>query len=103
MLLEKFNEKYGDLIPAQKSVLKEYINNVTNTVKLREFVNEQFTQINKTLTELIPTVTDKTTQIKLAEVATLLQPLDKTQNVKDENIVSLLQYHQLIAELKAIK
>jgi glucan phosphorylase len=103
MLLEKFNEKYGDLIPAQKSVLKEYINNVTNTVKLREFVNEQFAQINKTLTELIPTVTDKTTQIKLAEVATLLQPLDKNQNVKDENIVSLLQYHQLIAELKAIK
>ena len=103
MLLEKFNEKYGDLTPAQKSVLKEYINNVTNTIKLREFVNEQFAQISKTITELIPTVTDKTTQIKLSEVATLLQPLDKNQNVKDENIISLLQYHQLIAELKAIK
>lgn len=103
MLLEKFNEKYGDLIPAQKSVLKEYINNVTNTVKLREFVNDQFAVINKSLAELIPTVTDKTTQIKLSEVATLLQPLDKNQNVKDENIISLLQYHQLIAELKAIK
>jgi glucan phosphorylase len=103
MLLEKFNEKYGDLTPAQKSVLKEYINNVTNTIKLREFVNEQFTFITKQLTELIPTVTDKTTQIKLTEVATLLQPLDKNQNVKDENIISLLQYHQLIAELKAVK
>jgi hypothetical protein len=103
MLLEKFNEKYGDLTPAQKSVLKEYINNVTNTIKLREFVNEQFAIINKQLVELIPTVTDKTTQIKLTEVATLLQPLDKNQNVKDENIISLLQYHQLIAELKAIK
>jgi glucan phosphorylase len=103
MLLEKFNEKYGDLTPAQKSVLKEYINNVTNTIKLREFVNEQFASINKQLIELIPTVKDKTTQIKLSEVATLLQPLDKNQNVKDENIISLLQYHQLIAELKAIK
>jgi hypothetical protein len=103
MLLEKFNEKYTNLNNAQKSVLKEYINNVTNTVKLREFVNEQFTSISKQLTELIPIVTDKTTQIKLSEVVTLLQPLDKTQNVKDENIVSLLQYHQLIAELKAIK
>jgi len=103
MLLEKFNEKYGDLTPAQKSVLKEYINNVTNTIKLREFVNEQFASINKQLIELIPTVKDKTTQIKLSEVATLLQPLDKNQNVKDENIISLLQYHQLIAELKAVK
>jgi hypothetical protein len=103
MLLEKFNEKYTNLNNAQKSVLKEYINNVTNTVKLREFVNEQFATINKQLTELIPTVTDKTTQIKLSEVATLLQPLDKNQSVKDENVISLLQYHQLIAELKAVK
>ena len=103
MLLEKFNEKYSTLSQAQKSVLKEYINNVTNTVKLREFFNEQFTTINKSLTELIPTVADKTVQIKLTEIASFLQPLDKNQNVKDENIISLLQYHQLIAELKAIK
>jgi len=103
MLLEKFNEKYGDLIPAQKSVLKEYINNVTNTIKLREFVNEQYAQIKKALTELTPLVADRTVQIKLTEVITLLTPLDKNQNVKDENIISLLQYHQLIAELKAIK
>jgi len=33
----------------------------------------------------------------------LLQPLDKTQSVKDENIVSLLQYYQLIDELKSVK
>jgi glucan phosphorylase len=103
MLLEKFNEKYGDLTPAQKSVLKEYINNVTNTIKLREFVNEQYAQIKKALTELTPSVADRTVQIKLTEVITLLAPLDKNQNVKDENIISLLQYHQLIAELKAIK
>jgi hypothetical protein len=39
----------------------------------------------------------------LAEVVTLLKPLDKTQNVKDENVISLLQYYQLIEELKAVK
>jgi hypothetical protein len=103
MLLEKFNEKYSTLSQSQKSVLKEYINNVTNTVKLREFVNEQYATIKKALTELTPLVADRTVQIKLNEVITLLNPLDKNQNVKDENIVSLLQYHQLIAELKAVK
>lgn len=103
MLLEKFNEKYSTLSQAQKSVLKEYINNITNTVKLREFVNEQFATIRKALTELTPSVTDKTVQIKLNEVITLLNPLDKNQNVKDENIISLLQYHQLVAELKSVK
>ena len=103
MLLEKFNEKYSTLSQAQKSVLKEYINNITNTVKLREFVNEQYATIKKALTELTPNVTDKTVQIKLNEVITLLNPLDKNQNVKDENIISLLQYHQLVAELKSVK
>jgi hypothetical protein len=103
MLLEKFNEKYLTLSNAQKSVLKEYINNVTNTVKLREFVNEQYSIIKKALNELTPNVADKTVQIKLNEVINLLQPLDKNQNVKDENIVSLLQYYQLIAELKIVK
>ena len=103
MLLEKFNSKYATLSDTQKNVLKEFINNITNTTKLRDFVNSNFTTIAKELTQIIPTVTDKTTQIKLSEVVTLLKPLDKTQNVKDENIISLLQYHQLIEELKAVK
>jgi len=103
MLLEKFNEKYGDMSPAQKSVLKEYINNISNTVKLREFVNESTTAIKAQIAELSKTVVDKTIQIKLNEVATLLKPLEKNQSVKDDNIIALLQFHQLIEELKSVK
>jgi len=99
MLLEKFNSKYATLSDRQKLTLKEFINNITNTTKLRDFVNSNFKTITEEINTLIPTVADKTTQIKLAEVVTLLQPLDKTQNVKDENIISLLQYYQLIDEL----
>jgi hypothetical protein len=103
ILLEKFNEKYVSLSPKQKSVLKEYINNISNTVKLREFVNENFKALRDELTKLNESVTDKTTQIKINEVITFLQPLDKKVSVKDEHIVSLLQYHQLVTELKSIK
>jgi hypothetical protein len=103
ILLEKFNEKYVSLSPKQKSVLKEYINNISNTVKLREFVNENFETLRNELTKLNESVTDKTTQIKINEVITFLQPLDKKVSVKDEHIVSLLQYHQLVTELKSIK
>ena len=103
MLLEKFNSKYATLSDKQKGVLKEFINNISNTTKLREFVNSNFKNITEEITALIPTIVDKTTQIKLAEVITLLHPLDKTQNVKDENIISLLQYHQLIDEIKSVK
>jgi hypothetical protein len=103
MLLEKFNSKYATLSDRQKLILKEFINNITNTIKLRDFVNKNFNIINEEITKIIPTVSDKTTQIKLVEVITLLKPLDKTQNVKDENVISLLQYYQLIEELKAVK
>ena len=103
MLLEKFNSKYATLSDRQKLTLKEFINNISNTTKLREFVNKNFGIITEEINTLIPSITDKTTQIKLAEVVTLLQPLDKTQNVKDENIISLLQYYQLIEEIKSVK
>lgn len=102
-LLEKFNKKYVTLNIQQKNILKEYINNISNTPRLKEFVNNSFDTLSKELNQLIPSVTDKTTQIKLSELLNLLKPLDKTQNVKDEHIVSLLQYHQLINELKATK
>tara|TARA_R110000822_G_scaffold47231_6_gene125499 strand:- start:284 stop:1138 length:855 start_codon:yes stop_codon:yes gene_type:complete len=103
MLLEKFNEKYGDMSNAQKTVLKEYINNISNTVKLREFVNNSYTAIKTQIAQLSKTVADKTTQIKLTEIVNLLRPLDKNQNVKDDNIIALLQFHQLIDELKSVK
>lgn len=103
MLLEKFNEKYGDMSNAQKTVLKEYINNISNTVKLREFVNNSYTAIKTQIAQLSKTVADKTTQIKLTEIVNLLKPLDKNQNVKDDNIIALLQFHQLIDELKSVK
>ena len=103
MLLEKFNSKYATLSDRQKLILKEFINNITNTTKLREFVNKNFGVITEEINTLIPSITDKTTQIKLAEVVTLLKPLDKTQSVKDENIISLLQYYQLIEEIKSVK
>jgi hypothetical protein len=103
MLLEKFNSKYSTLSDRQKLILKEFINNITNTTKLRDFVNNNFNIIIKEINKIIPTVSDKTTQIKLTEVITLLHPLDKSQSVKDENIISLLQYYQLIEELKSAK
>lgn len=102
-LLEKFNSKYSNMSAEQKIVLKEYINNISNTVKLREFVNDSYISIKTELAKLNKIVTDKTTQIKINEIVNILTPLDKNQNVKDDNIIALLQFHQLISELKAIK
>lgn len=103
MLIEKFNEKYGDLTPDQKLVLKEFINNVSSTTKLKDFVNNNIDGIKKQLTKLVEKVEDNTIKIKINEVVNLIKPLDKNQSVKDDDIITLLTYHQLVAELKSVK
>lgn len=101
MLIEKFNEKYANLLPEQRNVLKTYINNITNTVSLREFINKELDNIKNSLIALQPLVQDKRTQIKLTELVSIIKPLDKTESAKDEDILNILQFHELIHEIKS--
>ena len=41
ILVEKFNKKYSSLSQSQKKLLKEYINNISNTNSLKEFVETE--------------------------------------------------------------
>ena len=99
VLLEKFNGKYASLNDNQKSVLKEFINSVDSTPKLRDFYNTKITEIKTTLTKQVKKVTDKAIQIKLNEVNNMLTPLGKTANVGNDDLVNLLQYYELLEEL----
>ena len=102
LMIEKFNEKYANLIPEQRDVLKIYINKISNTVSLRDYVNESFANIKNTLTELTDKVVDQRTQIKLKELQSIIKPIDKNESVKDEDILNLLQFHELIHEIKSL-
>jgi hypothetical protein len=102
IMIDKFNEKYANLLPEQREVLKTYINKVSNTVSLRDYVNENFAQIKKSLVSLNAKVTDQRTQIKLKELQSIIQPIDKNESVKDEDILNLLQFHELIHEIKSL-
>ena len=48
ILLEKFNSKYGKLLPEQKNILKEFITSVDSSARLRNVVNEELKEL-KTL------------------------------------------------------
>ena len=102
VLLEKFNGKYASLNDNQKSVLKEFINSVDSTPKLRDFYNTKITEIKATLTKQVKKVTDKAIQIKLNEVNNMLTPLGKTANVGNDDLVNLLQYYELLEELTKV-
>ena len=99
VLLEKFNGKYESLSDNQKLVLKEFINSVDSTPKLKEFYNTKVGEIKEELNKLAEQVTNKAIQIKINEVANLLSPLGKTSNVGDDELVNLLQYYALLEEL----
>ena len=102
MLIEKFNSKYSDLSDRQKLVLKEFINNISNPEHLKEFINENLNKVKKELTDLVKQVNDRTIEIKLNEVITLIKPIYTKSSVKDENLVTLLQYQQLAEEIKKV-
>ena len=39
LLVDKFNKKYSNLNESQRNLLREYINNLSNTNSLREFID----------------------------------------------------------------
>jgi hypothetical protein len=101
ILMENFNGKYTNLYNSQKEVLRQYINSVDSTPVLREFYNAEVNKIKTQLTELNSSITDKTVQIKITEVINLIEELDKNAKVTSDNIVNVLQYLELVEELKA--
>ena len=101
ILLEKFNGKYSSLYESQKEILKEFITSVDSTPKLRAFYNNRIQELKAELASINKTLTDKVIQIKLNEVLPLIVEIEKTQSIKNENIVDLLQYCELVEELKA--
>ena len=100
ILMEKFNGKYTNLHDSQKEVLRQYINSVDSTPVLRDFYNTEVVKIKAQLNELNAEVKAKTIQIKINEVVSFIQELDKTSNVTSENIVNILQYIELVEELR---
>ena len=100
ILVEKFNNKYQGMSERQKDVLKEYITNISDTKNLKLYLNNQIDQIKTELTELKNTTNDAIIKIKLEEVIKFVMPIKENQSIKDEVITGILQYFDLIDELK---
>ena len=102
IMLEKFNNKYSDLNTSQKNILKEFIESVDSTSYLKTFYNTEIEKIKSILEIEIPKIKDETTKIKLLEVSKLIKELGKNDKIKNDHLIDLLQYHNLLEELKSI-
>ena len=103
MLIDKFNNKYDGLNQRQKNVLREYINNVTNSISLKEFIQKEIPVIQKYLTRAAARVGSKIVKIKLHEVNNMLNNISNASVVKDKHVLTILKYHELIKELNKME
>ncbi|ANS05307.1 hypothetical protein [uncultured Mediterranean phage] len=99
LMVDTFNSKYKNLNSMQRNLLKQYVNNISNTNSLREFVDSEVVKIKKILSKFLPMVTDKITKIKLTEAIKQTDTLSKGKIVKDKQVVALMRYYELIKEL----
>lgn len=103
ILIEKFNEKWGNNLTAkQRNLLKEYINNISNTTKLKDYLLSEIIKTSKVLNKLSTKIADPIVKIKLQEVSTQLKNINLENNIKDKYIISLMRTYDLIKEVKNV-
>ena len=103
-LLERFNQKYTKLSGSQKNLLREYINNISNTNSLKETLEELVSELKKDLKTHSKNLKDKVVKIKLKEAIKSIDRFcgvsDNSKVVKDSYVVQTMRYLELLKELK---
>lgn len=103
ILVETFNKKYSTLNEAQQRLLREYINNVTNTSKFGEYYLGELKSIVTELHSIYTKMEDKITKIKLKETINVLRAQKIGKKVTDEQVSALMMGFELIKEIKNVK
>ena len=103
ILVEGMNKKYKDLDDNQKNVLREYINNISNTNSLGSFITSQVDNVKSQLNELSCKIKDNDViQIKINEVVRQLDKVKPQPNktVKDNQVMVVLLSYELLKEIR---
>ena len=103
-LLEKFNNKYSKLNLPQKSLLRAYINNLSNTNSLNEYIEKILPALINDIKKYQKNITDDVVKIKLNEAIKSINKFcgvdKKSKNMKDSSVLQTMRYMELLKELK---
>ena len=104
-LVEKFNKKYKGLTVDQKSVLKEFINNVSNTNGLKEYIQSKYKTIVYELKKSLPSIDDPVVNIKIKECINIIDKnYDAIGRDQTKHVLRVMRFYQLLEDVKnAIK
>lgn len=101
ILIETFNKKYTNLESSQKEILREYINNINNTSKFKDYYIQKLDETVKGLGTVKKSIKDKITLIKLNETITVLKSQKIGRTVSDNQVSVLMLSQELLKELKS--
>ncbi len=101
ILVETFNKKYTNLDSNQKNLLKEYINNISNTSKFKDYLSVELPKIVAELKSIKAKIQDKVTTIKLSETISILEKMKIGKSITDGQVSSIMLSYELIKELKS--
>lgn len=101
ILVETFNKKYTNLDSKQKNLLKEYINNISNTSKFKDYISVELPNIVSELKTIKSKIQDKVTTIKLSETISVLEKMKMGKSISDNQVSSIMLSYELIKELKS--
>ena len=99
ILIEKFNQKYKSLSKNQKDVLREYINNISNTNGLNDFLQSSFKGISFNLKKSLPAIDDKVVKIKIRECIKLIEGIKYSTKQHTYNVLKLMRFYQLLEDV----
>ena len=83
--------------------MREYINNISGTSSLKEYIQTEVPKVKKGLERYSKNLKDKVVQIKLKEAIKSIDnfcKLTESKNVKDSSVIQLMRYYELLKELK---
>ena len=103
ILVETFNKKYSNLNDSQKLLLREYINNVTNTSKFGEYYSNELKKVVTELHSIYTSMEDTITKIKLKETINVLKNQKFGKKITDEQVSALMMGFELIKEIQNVK
>ena len=100
IIVDNFNRAFSNkLSEEQKLLVRDYINNVSNTNPLNEAILKRLPIISKKLAHLVANIPDDAIKIKVAEVKTNINKLKNFKTIKDSHVLALLRTYSLIDEI----
>lgn len=103
LLIENFNSKYSNLDDSQKGLLREFINNVSNTSTFSKFINEEAKKVLISLISESKDITDRVTKIKISEMIKLFKSDNFLKETGEKQVSVLMLTYELLKEIKNVK